>query len=580
MTSGRCRSSRRSSTRGRSRAGGWARGWARSAAPVLRAALAVHPSGARAAGRATSRSRPLDRLHGRVRRAVGEGARVLRDVRAARPRLPGLEIRALPAPAVRRARGAAGRPSRRLRGEPPRGPSRRCAWAGSSTCSRTPATTTARDALLGAVLDGFRAAGRGARAGLQHERAPSPPACAGAGSRAAARPCSSACAPASPPTACSRDRGPLARGLRRQRHGPMSARPPAVLVGIDTEADDQWSARGRQEMGVRNAERLPALQALFDELGVRPTYVVTYEMATRPESAAVLRDLARTGRCEIGTHLHPWSSPPFRPEDLAAHTYPHNLPADLLDRQLTRADGRDRAAARRAAHHLPRGTQRLRRAHAAHPGAARLHRRHQRGPAVQRAAQGRDALRRARPLVPTIPTTRTCAGRARRRSSRSRSPPPPCPRCPRSLERAYARLPPDPLARRAQAPGAAPGVAAPVVHAAAGHARLRRPPGPRGRALLQPHLPLQRAAARGQPLHAGRDERGPLPRRPAARCSPTSPARWARVGRTYAEFAREWAAMNVADGHAAPAAPPGRQRAPAPPARPGPAPRAATPSRS
>jgi len=115
----------------------------------------------------------------------------------------------------------------------------------------------------------------------------------------------------------------------------MSAKPPAVLVGIDTEADDQWSARGRQEMGVRNAARLPALQALFEEFGVRPTYVVTWEMATRPESAAVLRALARTGACEIGAHLHPWSSPPFRPEDLAAHTYPHNLPLDLLDRQLT-----------------------------------------------------------------------------------------------------------------------------------------------------------------------------------------------------------------------------------------------------
>jgi len=115
----------------------------------------------------------------------------------------------------------------------------------------------------------------------------------------------------------------------------MSARPPAVLVGIDTEADDQWSARGRQEMGVRNAARLPALQALFEEFGVRPTYVVTWEMATRPESAAVLRALARTGACEIGAHLHPWSSPPFRPEDLAAHTYPHNLPPALLERQLT-----------------------------------------------------------------------------------------------------------------------------------------------------------------------------------------------------------------------------------------------------
>lgn len=110
---------------------------------------------------------------------------------------------------------------------------------------------------------------------------------------------------------------------------------PAVLVGIDTEADDQWSAAGRSALTVRNAERLPALQALFERHGVRPTYVVTWEMATREASAAVLRELARGGRCEIGTHLHPWSSPPFRPEDLAAHSYPHNLPPELLERQIT-----------------------------------------------------------------------------------------------------------------------------------------------------------------------------------------------------------------------------------------------------
>ena len=110
---------------------------------------------------------------------------------------------------------------------------------------------------------------------------------------------------------------------------------PAVLVGIDTEADDQWSVLGRQRLEVRNADRLPALQALFDSFGVRPSYLVTWEMATKPESASVLRALARSGRCEIGTHLHPWSSPPFRPLDLTAHSYPHNLPLDLLERQIS-----------------------------------------------------------------------------------------------------------------------------------------------------------------------------------------------------------------------------------------------------
>ncbi len=110
---------------------------------------------------------------------------------------------------------------------------------------------------------------------------------------------------------------------------------PAILVGIDSEADDQWSAKGREKNTVGNAERLPALQELFDRFAVRPTYLTTWEMATRQESVSILKDLALTGRCEIGAHLHPWSSPPFRPEDRSNHTYPHNLPLELLDRQLS-----------------------------------------------------------------------------------------------------------------------------------------------------------------------------------------------------------------------------------------------------
>jgi hypothetical protein len=113
-----------------------------------------------------------------------------------------------------------------------------------------------------------------------------------------------------------------------------AARSPALLVGIDTEADDQWSEKGRRELRVENAARLPGLQSLFEEFGARPTYLVTHEMATRPESAAVLQGLARSGRCEIGAHLHPWTSPPFRPEDTAGHTYPKNLPDELLARQI------------------------------------------------------------------------------------------------------------------------------------------------------------------------------------------------------------------------------------------------------
>jgi len=114
---------------------------------------------------------------------------------------------------------------------------------------------------------------------------------------------------------------------------------PALLVGVDTEADDQWTLEGRRRLSVRNAERLPRLQAVCDRYGVRPTYLVTYEMATKPESTGVLRDLIAGGRCEVGAHLHPWSSPPCREEDVAVGRYPSQLADDLLERQMRELTG-------------------------------------------------------------------------------------------------------------------------------------------------------------------------------------------------------------------------------------------------
>jgi hypothetical protein len=108
---------------------------------------------------------------------------------------------------------------------------------------------------------------------------------------------------------------------------------PLFMVGVDTEADDQWSMEGRKRLSVENARALPRLQSVCDRYGVRPSYLVTHEMATREPSGGILRELAATSRCEIGAHLHPWSSPPFREEDLSGR-YPSQLDDELLERQL------------------------------------------------------------------------------------------------------------------------------------------------------------------------------------------------------------------------------------------------------
>ena len=110
---------------------------------------------------------------------------------------------------------------------------------------------------------------------------------------------------------------------------------PALLVGIDTEGDNQWDLRAREAQAFENIYALPQLHAQFERHGVRPTYVVTYPVATDPRSIEILRFLLLRGTCEIGAHHHAWETPPCAPEDLARHAYASSLPLDQFDAQLS-----------------------------------------------------------------------------------------------------------------------------------------------------------------------------------------------------------------------------------------------------
>lgn len=107
-----------------------------------------------------------------------------------------------------------------------------------------------------------------------------------------------------------------------------------LLVGIDTEGDNQWDAAARAEQRFENIYALPRLHALFARHGVRPTYVITYPVARDAASAEVLRELKRGGDCEIGAHHHVWETPPFTRQDVARHDYAANLPLPQFEAQL------------------------------------------------------------------------------------------------------------------------------------------------------------------------------------------------------------------------------------------------------
>src|SRR5688572_29113576 len=107
-----------------------------------------------------------------------------------------------------------------------------------------------------------------------------------------------------------------------------------LLVGIDTEGDNQWDAEARLNQRFENLYALPRLHALFARHGVRPTYVITHPVATDRRSADVLQTLLAGGDCEIGAHHHAWETPPCTEADVRRHPYASTLPRAQFEAQL------------------------------------------------------------------------------------------------------------------------------------------------------------------------------------------------------------------------------------------------------
>lgn len=121
-----------------------------------------------------------------------------------------------------------------------------------------------------------------------------------------------------------------------------------VIVSIDTEEDNWYPSRNGLAVG--NICELRRLAGFFDRLGVRPTYLVTYQVAIQPSAAEMLREVCAAGNAEIGAHLHPWNTPPLAEAFVPRNSMLKNLPADLQLAKLERLT----AALERAFYRTPR----------------------------------------------------------------------------------------------------------------------------------------------------------------------------------------------------------------------------------
>ena len=116
-----------------------------------------------------------------------------------------------------------------------------------------------------------------------------------------------------------------------------AAQVPLLAVVVDTEAEFDWvTSRSRRAVGVSSVKALRRAQPIFERYHVRPTFVVDYPVSTIPEGYEVIRDLHRSGLCEVGAHLHPWDTPPFVEDITDRNSYPGNLAPAVEREKLVR----------------------------------------------------------------------------------------------------------------------------------------------------------------------------------------------------------------------------------------------------
>jgi hypothetical protein len=106
-----------------------------------------------------------------------------------------------------------------------------------------------------------------------------------------------------------------------------------LVITIDTE-EDNWAHFTRGDNPCSNIAQLLPLQEMFDSFNAKPTYLVTYPVVADTDARSLLKRFVSENKCEIGSHCHPWNTPPFDEELTPGNTMMTNLPAELVLRKI------------------------------------------------------------------------------------------------------------------------------------------------------------------------------------------------------------------------------------------------------
>jgi hypothetical protein len=113
--------------------------------------------------------------------------------------------------------------------------------------------------------------------------------------------------------------------------------PIPFVVTVDTEEEWDWaSGYPTGPTHTTNIRRLPAFHDVCEKFGAAVTFFVNHAVLSDPVARAVILDLAKRPRVEIGMHIHPWNTPPLQPVECVPEreSFLHNLPPELAREKL------------------------------------------------------------------------------------------------------------------------------------------------------------------------------------------------------------------------------------------------------
>lgn len=108
-----------------------------------------------------------------------------------------------------------------------------------------------------------------------------------------------------------------------------------LIVTVDTEEEGLWSNSFKAtDNTADNVHGVPAFQSICDNHQLAPVYLVNTPILNSKAAVEILRDISDSERAEIGTHIHPWNTPPEEHNITSERSYLCNLEASLQKQKL------------------------------------------------------------------------------------------------------------------------------------------------------------------------------------------------------------------------------------------------------